>query len=80
MTDFSQSFYLLDSYTYLSSSSLLGFSFLGDIMLGGSLLQKNRIRLGFNTNGVMLKISRDMSNSDFQINSIKITYYPSYRQ
>lgn len=78
--NFSQNFYLLDSYTYLSSTSLLGFSFLGDIILGGSLLQKNRIRLGFNTNGVMLKISRGMSNSDFQINSMKITYYPSYRQ
>jgi len=69
----------LGNISFYAADGTLGFVPLGEFVLGGSYLQKEKMRLDVNSNGMMLKISRSSSASDFQINSIKTTYYVSYR-
>ena len=58
----------------------LGDAILGSFILGGSWLQHAKIPLDINSNGLILKIEKASENSDFQINSLKFIFYPSYRR
>ena len=69
-----------DNQNYYASDAYLGFERVGEFILGGSYGQIGKIRLDTNSNGLMLKIRKNSSNSDFQIGRLKVSFYPSYRR
>lgn len=78
--NFAEYFKDWDSQSYYASDAYLGFERVGEFILGGSYGQIGKIRLDANTNGLMLKIEKGSSDSDFQIGRLKVSFYPSYRR
>lgn len=76
----SQLFNDVGTASYYQADARLGYALLGHFVLGGSWAQRGKIMLDVNSNGLMLKIEKKSSNSDFQIGRLRVSYYPSYRQ